>query len=173
MASVVYFFLYFIPAQALSYFFPEPQTKCSLWLPAGWVGFGPCPVDPALPTASQWEVLPPYQLWCKRLAPGAVSLPQGWRAPYTHGFFICGSPRRGPWISISFHHSSSLLDSVRVWVRVNPCVFTSVCSYRKTHPPFCHSFIFLLFFSLIAHFCHACTSGTSSLTMRLTLNLCF
>lgn len=50
-----------------------------------------------------------------------------------------------------------------------------LCLPLENHNPFCHCFIFLLFllFSLIAYFYHACTSSTSSLTMRLTFNSCF
>lgn len=67
-----------------------------------------------------------------------------------------------------------------VCVRRYSCVYifliflnlSLLCLPLENHNPFCHCFIFLLFllFSLIAYFYHACTSGISSLTMRLTFN---
>lgn len=82
--------------KALSYF---PSSMFSFFylalgeLPAGWVDFGPRPADPALPSATKREAPAPCQLRYESLTAGALSLPQGRRAPYPHGFFICGSCR--------------------------------------------------------------------------------
>lgn len=114
---------------------------------------------------------------CESLTAGALSLPQGRRAPYPHGFFICGSCR----INVLFlpsqtgtmdqHFFSPLLITSCFYVCtcLSVCVFTSFL-FSLTFPPLClpsgnhirfrHCFIPLLFLSLLS--ISACTSGTSS-----------
>lgn len=129
------------PTDELFYFSPKPGN-------VGWRGFGPCPADSPLPPSERSGA--PYQLLYQ------IHSPEPWlccRAEQlltpmdfsfvdlTESMFRFCLPRPGPWIRISFHHSSSLV-SLGVCVRVNPCVFMSfsfsinfpnpVCSLETT-----------------------------------------
>lgn len=102
-----------------TFFFPKPKAEFFLiylvLFVAVWrVSFGLYPSASALPQVqclSEWRY--------EGLNVGTLCLPQSKRAPYIHGFFICGSlrinvlilpPQTGMWIRISFHHVSSTLS---------------------------------------------------------------
>lgn len=141
-------YLSYIPAyrRALSHFFPKPQRVLFDFLLDGeglaLVQLTPhChPVRGPAPYQLLYKIRSPEPWLCcmaeELLTPMDFSF-----VDLTESMFCFCLPRPGPWISISFHHSSSLV-SLGVCVRVNLCVFTSfpfsinfpnpVCSLETT-----------------------------------------
>lgn len=153
-------------------------TSC--WMERFW------PLSSWLPTATQWGP-GPVSVAAQDPFPGALAPLRGWRAPHTHGFFICGSHR----INVLFLPSQTgTMDQHFLSPLLISCVFGCLCAcepmcvyvfliFHKLSQPcllfgnhiLC-CFIFLLF-SLVALLYHAWTWSPGSLTMRLILNLGF